>query len=223
MKSSEFNVVSKGDALIIGMKWYFTGISCKKGHIDKRYVNTGICYSCKRNNMKLDYNRNKDRHKKATKIYYENNKEKCKNRGQTWAERNREKSNIIKRNYKIRNREKYLKSERDRETRNRKNPLYRLDRAICKQIWAFLKGKKAGRKWESFVGYSFDDLKVHLESKFIGAMMWNNYGSVWEVDHIIPKSWFGKSEKELKKAWALSNLQPKFITPNRSKGNRYIG
>jgi mannose-6-phosphate isomerase-like protein (cupin superfamily) len=43
------DIISKEDAKLIGQKWYFTGEPCKNGHVDKRYVNTGVCYVCKRN------------------------------------------------------------------------------------------------------------------------------------------------------------------------------
>lgn len=42
-------IITREDAKKIGQKWYFTGEPCKNGHVDKRYVNTGICYACKRN------------------------------------------------------------------------------------------------------------------------------------------------------------------------------
>jgi hypothetical protein len=41
--------ITKEDAEQIGQKWYFSGELCKNGHIDKRYINTGVCYTCKRN------------------------------------------------------------------------------------------------------------------------------------------------------------------------------
>lgn len=42
-------VITREEAREIGQKWYFTGEPCKNGHIDKRYVNSGVCYECKRN------------------------------------------------------------------------------------------------------------------------------------------------------------------------------
>lgn len=33
-----------------------------------------------------------------------------------------------------------------------------------KGIWECLKKKKAGRRWETIVGYTLEDLKNHLES-----------------------------------------------------------
>lgn len=148
-------------------------------------------------------------------------------RAQKWVERNREKSNSIKKAWKLRNREKYLKKERDRErTKCAVNPMHRLSCRVSKAIWAFFKGGKAGRKWSELVGYDLEQLKQRVESLFSGTMTWENYGKVWELDHIRPKSWFTgypTPEDAVRAAWALTNLQPLLISKNRSKCNRYEG
>jgi hypothetical protein len=75
------------------------------------------------------------------------------------------------------------------------------------------------------LGYSVDDLKIHLESRFQSGMTWENYGE-WEIDHITPDSWFVYNSTEddgFKNSWALENLQPLWKSDNASKGNRYEG
>lgn len=41
-------IVSKVDAVAAGLTHYFTGIPCKHGHIDQRFVSTGACRACVR-------------------------------------------------------------------------------------------------------------------------------------------------------------------------------
>ena len=74
-------------------------------------------------------------------------------------------------------------------------------------------------------GYTIEELKTHLESKFAEGMNWDNYGYYgWHLDHIKPKSWFDCSdEKQLLECWSLANLQPLWAFDNMSKGNRFIG
>lgn len=89
-----------------------------------------------------------------------------------------------------------------------------------------LKAIKGFRKWEDLIGYSVGDLRQHLESKFTNDMTWDNYGSKWQVDHVIPKSWFkytSTDDPKFKECWALSNLQPKLKLDNIKKGNRFVG
>lgn len=45
---NKYAIISKEEAEKIGQKWYYSGVPCKNGHVDKRYVNTGVCYACKR-------------------------------------------------------------------------------------------------------------------------------------------------------------------------------
>lgn len=57
-----------------------------------------------------------------------------------------------------------------------------------------LRGKqsKGGRAWASILGYTVDDLKLHLERQFKGKMNWSNLEK-WDIDHIIPLSEFSFS------------------------------
>jgi hypothetical protein len=61
-------------------------------------------------------------------------------------------------------------------------------------------------------------------------MTWENYGrqdgTGWQIDHIVPKSWFKIKEAgddEFRKCWALSNIQPMWHPENARKGNRFAG
>lgn len=75
------------------------------------------------------------------------------------------------------------------------------------------------------LGFTVEQLKTHIETRFQPGMTWDNYGE-WHVDHIVPDSWFqyDSMDSELfKKSWALSNLQPMWRIENISKNNRYAG
>ena len=73
--------------------------------------------------------------------------------------------------------------------------------------------------------FNINELFTHLESKFKPGMSWENYGE-WELDHIVPDSWFEYSsvyDPSFKESWALSNLQPMWKVENASKSNKYSG
>ena len=75
----------------------------------------------------------------------------------------------------------------------------------------------------SLCGYTIDDLRQHLERQFVRGMSWENMGSGWHIDHIVPLSSFSFSSvtcPEFRAAWALSNLRPLWATENMSKGAR---
>lgn len=61
---------------------------------------------------------------------------------------------------------------------------------------------KSGSALE-MLGYSADDLKMHLESLFTDDMTWDNYG--WHIDHIKPLSHFDPNT-DVKVVNSLENL-----------------
>jgi hypothetical protein len=214
--------ISREDAASINQKWYYTGIECQKGHSDKRYTNTGICYECKRQRNKVNRKNNPDTSKAIwDRTYSKNKKARIKN-SLEWARKNKKKSNVIKNKWKQVHREKHLKQAREYSKNQRKDPFKRMSRNLSKAIWQSLNGKKGGKTWLSYVEFSIEDLIIHLESKFTGDMSWINYGKCWHIDHIKPLSWFNLKE-EFKDAWSLNNLQPLKAFDNLSKGNKYIG
>lgn len=73
---------------------------------------------------------------------------------------------------------------------------------------------------EKILGCSFNELKSHLESKFVDGMNWENRGE-WHIDHIIPLS-SANTKEELIGLSHYSNLQPLWAEDNMKKGNKYI-
>jgi hypothetical protein len=91
--------------------------------------------------------------------------------------------------------------------------------AIKASIYAALKANKNGRKWESLVGYTLDELMVHVEAQFKPGMTWANYGE-WHLDHILPRvahCYDDSDDPDFKRCWALENLQPLWASENKIK------
>jgi 5-methylcytosine-specific restriction endonuclease McrA len=74
-----------------------------------------------------------------------------------------------------------------------------------------LKGHKS-QKTLDLIGCSKEEFMQHLEQQFSSEMNWENYGKVWEVDHIIPLSKGGTIR------W--DNSRPLLISDNRKKYNK---
>lgn len=101
------------------------------------------------------------------------------------------------------------------------NPRVRVDDRVSAMIRQALKAKKAGKKWESLVGYSVEDLMRHLEALFVDGMSWDNMGE-WHIDHIKPRSSFNfdtPDSDEFRACWELSNLRPLWAIDNLRKGS----
>jgi len=86
-----------------------------------------------------------------------------------------------------------------------------LDRLISKSIYRAFKKQKSGMIFEQTIGITFLELKKHIEEQFDESMNWNNYGSYWVVDKIIPTRFYRYSDHingEFKKAWNIKNFRP---------------
>jgi hypothetical protein len=54
-------IITRQDALIRGLKHYFTGEPCCHGHVTKRFVGSMDCCSCHKDRMKVYYKTHKKR------------------------------------------------------------------------------------------------------------------------------------------------------------------
>lgn len=110
-----------------------------------------------------------------------------------------------------------------------KNPTFRIKRNVKSILRADLKqrGIKFNNLKEAlfYLGYSFEELRAHLESQFETWMTWGNYGyyNAKEWDDNQPSSWSWQIDhkngrrnfefttvdsEEFKKCWCLENLRP---------------
>lgn len=98
---------------------------------------------------------------------------------------------------------------------------FRLNETVSRLMNYHLKGNKNNKHWEELVGYTIEELKLHLENQFKDNMAWSNYGD-WHVDHIKPVSSFNftdPEDKEFQECWALENLQPLWAEENLAKSD----
>lgn len=105
--------------------------------------------------------------------------------------------------------------------RRKDDSTFYLDETMSGVLWSWASGtKKYGKKYEDILGYSASDLKRHLESQFHSGMTWDNYGDLWEIDHIKPKAVFSYESIEdegFHECWNLENIRPLFCEQNRKR------
>lgn len=123
-------------------------------------------------------------------------------------------------NYDREHREQIAERQKQYRLEKIKNPAFRLNEAFSSGIRQALKDNKAGRHWESLVLYNLEQLRKHLENQFTSKMNWNNFGSYWEIDHIIPQNLFSfntEKDKDFQICWSLINLRPLERIENRQR------
>lgn len=101
------------------------------------------------------------------------------------------------------------------------NARKRFDKNIKHQLYIAIKQNKHGKSWERLFDYTLQDLKNHLEKQFDEYMNWDNFGSYWWIDKIIPCSKYTYTVPgEFHKCWSLKNLRPLYKKSCQKKSNK---
>lgn len=186
---------------------------CPRCQIIKEISSFYIGFSIKRNKRTIGsqciectklYNQN----------YYQENDKQAKEYSRVYRQDNKSQINEYQKQYK-----KNLKKV---------DPMFKLRCSLSTSIYRFLKQNNSSKNNQScltYLSYTINELKQHLEAQFEPWMNWNNLGSyshktwndndqstwVWQVDHIIPHSTFNYANmdcQEFRDCWALNNLRP---------------
>lgn len=202
---------------------------CKYCNSDKEdsefYKGCAKCKSCKveyqrkycqENSEKIkEYKKkyrseNYDEIKKVLADYYKNNSETLKEKSKNNYSNNRDRKIEYQKKYVSENKKK-VSEYKAAYQRNRRNndPIFKLKFSISRMIRNSLKNKGfiKYKKSKEILGCSIEDFKKYIENKFDESMNWENYGKVWDLDHIIPLS-TAETEEDVIRLNYYTNLQP---------------
>tara|TARA_Y100000817_G_C16855386_1_gene543779 strand:+ start:1695 stop:2525 length:831 start_codon:yes stop_codon:yes gene_type:complete len=208
------------------------------------------CKACQSKRHKAYYEKNRERLKASAKTWRENNRERAKESRKQYLKKNKEKVRATNRKYNLKRKEKmkvYMKKyrkenkekmqalqrkyrrkfpEKRREyVRNRRktDPNYALRCVLRSRLRGVLRGQAKAASTMALLGCSTEQLMRHLERQFVEGMSWDNRGTAWHVDHILPCASFDLSNAEQqRRCFHWSNLQPLFAFNNLSKGDKIL-
>lgn len=188
---------------------------CPKGH-DKDIVGRTQIGSCKL--CAKEYSRT-DKHKK----YMDKWRKNCQNHEKIRQSRKRYYQKHI---VEIRKKQRQYTIEHRNQTniritlKRKTNPQYKLLTYLRSRIIRAIKNNKKVGSAVRDLGCTISFLKEYIESKFYAKMTWENWGSVWQLDHIAPLWKFNLLDKnEFLKACHYTNLQPLIIADHQKKTN----
>jgi hypothetical protein len=97
-----------------------------------------------------------------------------------------------------------------------------LKKQMCDSVSSKLRNRGKSKRGRTFdhLPYTAEELRRHIESKFLPGMTWANRGTEWELDHVIPDYEFEYSSMDdpgFLQSWALENLQPLWASDNAKK------
>ena len=227
--------ISRKQAQAQGLKHYYTGKPCKRGHVSAKAV-SGVCLQCRKAKekqyeqnrqalLKLDPEKKEKRrlkHNEASRAWNAANPEaRARNNKAVRAENPEKLAEYAKRSFKKRknNGKHYAYTAMKRQT----DLGYRIKNALFLRLWKALKCNGA-RKVQStleLLGCSVDELNAHLEDLFEEGMTWDNYGE-WHIDHIRPCASFDLTDPDQQKqCFHYTNLQPLWAADNFAKSDKW--
>lgn len=105
-----------------------------------------------------------------------------------------------------------------RRNRCARDPAFRILIALRSRLSAAMKGVRRSVHAQTLFGEGFKD-RVLAELR--GAMTPDNFGKMWQVDHVVPCTWFNLADEAQQRiAFHWSNLRPEYCHVNRAKGAR---
>lgn len=197
------------------------------------------CSRCECRKEVGDFNKNKrssdgydawcrDCHKQYNKEHHEviarkkrelveRNREQVKKYMYDYTQKNKEPLKVKRREYVDNNREKINANTRKRQ---KEDIQFKLKETLRKKLLKLLGGVKSETA-TFYLGCSADELRVWLEFQFEPEMTWENHGSYWEIDHILPVSRFDMTKEFDKRVcFRWTNLQPLLKLENNLKNNK---
>lgn len=168
---------------------------------------------------------NIEKYKEKDKTYYLANREKCLVKNRQRRLEKREVYNAQKRKYYQANKALILRyHQKNKVKRNLRVKLHRKSntqaRLICSLRSRFQ--LKCART-QVLLGCSVKSFKNFLESKFDDKMTWQNYGTHWVIDHVIPLAFFNLSSvQEQFICFNWTNLQPLMKKTNMEKSCKLL-
>lgn len=80
--------------------------------------------------------------------------------------------------------------------------------------------KKGSYTYAPFFGLDIENYRNWIELQFIDGVNWNNFGSAWQFEHIIPVAYFDFSnDEDLKLCWNFINIRVEILETNSIRGN----
>lgn len=221
------DIITRQAAIEQGLRHYYTGRPCKRGHSARRYVSTKSCVDCcklhgqafiaanpgKSTEYSVRWQRkNPDRIKANEARRIRVRTDQARQREHAYRQLNVESIRAYRRTWRS------ARRATDASFHFRTNLASLINVAIRKHF-----GSKAHKTTE-LIGCTVDQLRDHLQAQFTEGMAWENYGrNGWHIDHIRPCASFDLADPDQQRTcFHYSNLQPLWAADNIRKGAKWL-
>jgi hypothetical protein len=119
--------------------------------------------------------------------------------------------------YKVNNKEKVNALDKKRLENPQEKIIHNLRTRLRHLV------KRKNEPTLEYLGISSGEYKKWIEYQFDDVMTWDNYGSYWHMDHVVPCNSFNlENEEEIFECFNWTNLRPLNATKNMSKNNKIL-
>lgn len=163
--------------------------------------------------------KNKAKIKEQAKKRREAHKEEIKMKMEKYRKEHEKEIKATAKEYRQKHRDKIRMQQNERILKKlATDPIFKLKFNLRKRLNVAIKNNYKSGSAVKDLGCTIEFLKQYIEAKFYSNMTWDNWGTVWELDHIIPLRKFDLTHREqLLKAVNYSNLQPLTIEDHMIK------
>lgn len=185
---------------------------------------TRWCQKCEENKpiefFKFEKSSCYDCQLKRARDWKSRNKEKVKEYMRQWKETNKEHVSSYNARYDAANKDTIRpRALAYQNARLETDIQFKLSKYLRNRFRKVLKSGRLNESSLSVLGCTIDQFKAWLEYRFTDDMTFDNHGTVWELDHVVPISKFelADNEIEIRKCFHWSNFQPLTSLANKSK------
>lgn len=174
-----------------------------------------ICKKCTSLKNKEWREKNKSILKSKRDKYYHENIDKIRERDNKRNEKRKDKKSEYEKN----NREKINLRSRERYKIDNN---YRMKKILRSRFKKTMSGKKKYKSILTYLEISMEQFLHWIEYQFTDNMTWENQGSYWEIDHVMPCSYYNLNLKtDIEKCFHWKNMRPLSKEENTKKSNKF--
>ena len=169
-------LISRQQSIEQGLKWFFTGVPCKRGHVTKRNVSNTSCRGCQGLQHKEWVTENKEKVQVYSRKWFEKNEVISKERNKNWYSKE---ENLVKKSEKV-----CIYYAQNQEVIREK---IKIKRKNNPHIETAISAKKRATKLKRTPCWltKKDILKIKKLYE-LASKKTKETGIPWHVDHIIP-------------------------------------
>jgi hypothetical protein len=172
------------------------------------------CRDCKK-----DYHtKNKDKINKQRRKYELINRDKILAKKRDYTAKTKDQKRVYDIEYRKNNKSKIAKYKKDWAIKNKDKLEYKIVRNLRRRIHHAIKDNYKSDHTITLLGCTIEFFLNYLESMFYEDMNWQNYGSIWHIDHIKPCYTFDLSkEEEQRTCFHYTNQRPLLASENLTR------